>query len=254
MHVSTRVSVAVMAVVVLAASGASAQANIVMETVPVGNPDNAGDTRYPSGGVPSFGGVAYTYNIGKYEVTAGQYRDFLNAVDPTGVNPYGLYNSDMDGHSRGCQITWNAGLSAYDFSGRPSGAEADWENRPVNFVSWGDAARFANWLHNGQSSGDTEDGSYFLNGATSDAALLLIMRETNATWVIPSEDEWYKAAYHKNDGVTGNYWDYPTTSDSVPSNGLVEPTDPGNNATFYDGDLPWVGLEPGAAVICALLR
>ena len=24
------------------------------------------------------------------------------------------------------------------------------------------------------------------------------------TDVIPTEDEWYKAAYHKNDGVTGN--------------------------------------------------
>ena len=35
-------------------------------------------------------------------------------------------------------------------------------------------------------------------------------------WVIPTEDEWYKAAYHKNDGDTGNYFDYPTSSDTVP--------------------------------------
>jgi formylglycine-generating enzyme required for sulfatase activity len=41
---------------------------------------------------------------------------------------------------------------------------ADWADRPVNYVSWGDAARFANWLHNGQPSGaqdltTTEEGA-----------------------------------------------------------------------------------------------
>jgi formylglycine-generating enzyme required for sulfatase activity len=92
-------------------------------------------------------------------------------------------------------------------------------------------------MHNGQPTGaqglaTTEDGSYYLNGATSDAGLMAVVRESDATWVVPSEDEWYKAAYHKNDGITGNYWDYPTSSDSVPSNDLVDP-DPGNNANFY---------------------
>ena len=238
---------------------------VVIETVTIGNPGNPGDTRYPSGGVPSFGGVAYTYNIGKYEVTAGQYRDFLNAVDPAGSNPYGLYNSSMDSNTYGCQITWNAALSTYDFSGgtveAPGSTEADWADRPVNYVSWGDAARFCNWLHNGQPTGQltedptqdaglTEDGSYYLDGATSDAELLAITREPDATWVIPSEDEWYKAAYHKNDGVTGNYWDYPTSTNSVPSKDLVEPTDPGNNATFYDGGFtigpPYYRTQVGA--------
>lgn len=61
--------------------------------------------------------------------------------------------------------------------------------------------------------------------------------EPDATWVIPSEDEWYKAAFHKNDGATGNYYDYPTSSDSVPSNDLIDP-DPGHNATYWiqEGD------------------
>ena len=44
--------------------------------------------------------------------------------------------------------------------------------------------------------------------------------------VLPSEDEWYKAAYHKNDGVTGNYWDYPTATDQVP----FSDQPPGNDA------------------------
>ncbi len=233
--------VAVAVVVLACVSGAGA--DVVMETVPVGNVGNTGDVQ-PQG---TFGAVDYAYNIGKYEVTAGQYRDFLNAVDPTGANPYGLYTSSMDGHSWGCQITWNAGNSTYDFSGRPSGTEADWVNRPVNHVSWGDSARFSNWMHNGQGSGDPEDGSYFLNGATRDAELLAITREPDATWVIPTEDEWYKAAYHKNDGDTGNYFDYPTSSDSVPGNVLDLG---GNNATFSDSGYtigsPYYRTEVGA--------
>jgi len=214
---------------------------VVIDTVPVGNPGNDGELSGESvaGGYGPdriCGAVDSMYNIGRFEVTAGQYTAFLNAV--AGDDTYGLYNSHMDSFSSGCQITQNgsSGSYTYDFSGRPSGTEADWVNRPVNYVSWGDAARFANWLHNGQPTGDqdlttTEDGSYFLNGATSNEDLLAVTREPNATWVIPSDDEWYKAAYHENDGVTGNYFDYPTSSNVVPSNDLVDP-DPGNNATY----------------------
>ena len=73
----------------------------------------------------------------------------------------------------------------------------------------------------------------------------------NATWVIPSEDEWYKAAFHKNDGATGNYWRFPTGSNGIPSNELVDPIDPGNNATFYYPDTftidrPYYRTEVGA--------
>ena len=150
------------------------------------------------------------------------------------TDTYGLYNSTMDSGNGGCQITQNgtSGSYTYDFSGAHIGTAVDWENRPVNFVSWGDAARFANWLHNGQPTGaqdlsTTEDGSYYLNGATTREALMAVTRESDATWCIPTEDEWYKAAYHKNDGVTGNYFDYPTRSDDVPSNDLMTP-DPGN--------------------------
>ena len=209
--------------------------------VTVGNPGNAGE-----GSGESYGGwgpnricgaVGYTFNMGKFEVTAGQYTAFLNAVAKT--DTYGLYNTDMDSSAYGCQITRHgtSGNYTYDFSGRPSGVESDWAIRPVNYVSWGDAARFANWLTNGQLTGaqngsTTEDGSYYLNGAISVAALEAVTRKANAKYVIPTEDEWYKAAYHKNDGRTGNYFAYPTGSERMPSNDLVDP-DPGNNANFY---------------------
>ncbi len=172
----------------------------------------------------------YEYRIGKYEVTTGQFCEFLNAVAAT--DTYGLYNTNMWSDTYGCKIQRSGTSGSYTYSVAP-----DWANRPVNCVSWGDAARFANWLHNGQPTGmqaltSTEDGSYLLDGATTDAALMAVMREPDASWVIPSEDEWYKAAFHKNDGVTRHYWEYPTKSDSVPSNDLIDP-DAGHNANFY---------------------
>ncbi len=242
------------AIVVLALSVTVAQA-VTIETVPVGNLGNADDTHGAG-----YGAVDYAYNIGKYEVTAGQYAEFLNAV--ADADPYGLYNSNMDASSWGCQITQNSdsGSYTYDFSGRPSGTEADWSNRPVNFVSWGDATRFANWLHNDQPTGTltgnpvldadiTEDGAYYLNGAMSNAELMAVNREADWKWAITSEDEWYKAAYHKNDGVTGNYFDYPTSNDSLPSSNL---DGGGNNATWYNNDFghtighPYYRTEVGA--------
>ena len=206
---------------------AGAQA-VDMETVSVGNPGNAGELAgegVPGGFGPSriCGAVDYIYNIGKFEVTAGQYTEFLNAV--AGEDTYGLYNIYMWSSEFGCKIERTGTSPNYSYS-----VSAEWVNRPVNYVSWGDAARFANWLHNGQPTGaqdltTTEDGSYFLNGATSSEALLQITREPDATWVIPSEDEWYKAAYHRNDGATGNYWNYPTQSNTAPTGEAPPGTD-----------------------------
>jgi formylglycine-generating enzyme required for sulfatase activity len=220
-----------------------------IDIVPVGNTGNANDIHGAG-----YGAVDYEYNIGRYEVTAEQYVEFLNAVAKT--DTHGLYHGNMHNSLYGCQITRNgvSGAYTYDFSGRRTGTEADWAYRPVNFVGWGDAARFANWLHNGQPTGlqdtdTTEDGAYALNGATSYPDLLLIPRNGHATWVIPTENEWYKAAYH--DPATGDYFNYPTASDTMPSNDLVEPEDPGNNATFLIGtdrtlDAPYFRTEVGA--------
>jgi formylglycine-generating enzyme required for sulfatase activity len=209
----------ILVVGVLLAFNAGAQATVTMDWVAVGNAGNAADST-------NYGSVSEDYQIGTYEVTAGQYTEFLNAVAAT--DTHGLYNANMDSSSYGCQITQNgvSGSYTYDFGGRPSGTEADWENRPVNYVSWYDSLRFANWLHNGQGAGDTEDGAYDMSGS--------MVRKAGAQVWLPSEDEWYKAAYHKNDGVTGNYFDYPTSSDSAPGNDISEATNPGNNANFYD--------------------
>ncbi len=181
-------------------------------TVTVGNPGNAPDTRYDPNG---YGSVDYVYNIGEHGVTAVQYAEFLNAV--AAMDTYGLYNTNMLSSSSRCKIERSGSSPNYTYS-----VAGDWADRPVNYVSWGDAARFANWLHNDQPTGvqglsTTEDGAYFLDGATSNEELLAVTREVDWNWAITSEDEWYMAAYHQNDGVTGNHFDYPTSSDSVPS-------------------------------------
>ena len=230
-------------VATLVASLAAADPDITLDWVTVGNALNTADDT-------GYGAVDYEYRIGKYEITAGQYAEFLNAVAPT--DTYGLYNSSMADSSWG---TWGCNIERTGSSGSYSySVAADWANRPVNYVSWGHAARFANWMHNGQPTGaqgfsTTEDGAYYLNGATTDAALMTVSRELDARFFIPTEDEWYKAAYHKNDGVTDNYFLYPTSRDTAPSNDLVDP-DPGDNATFYDSgytiDSPYYRTEVGA--------
>ena len=209
-----------------------------VEFVTVGNPGNAPDTRYNNFAV---GGVNYTYQMGKFEVTAGQYTEFLNAVAKD--DTYGLYYPSMArADLMGCSIKQEGSFRNYTYS-----VPADWANRPVTYISWGDAARFANWLTNGQPTGrqgpqTTEDGSYLLNGAVSDQALLAVTRKPSARYVIPTEDEWYKAAFHKNDGTTGNYWKCATASDTMPSNKLISP-DPGNTANykFSLGDIYTIG-------------
>jgi formylglycine-generating enzyme required for sulfatase activity len=177
---------------------------------------------------PGYGAVTYTYSIGKYEVTAGQYCEFLNQVARS--DTFGLYVPNMWSSPYGCGIQQIGSSGSYTYSVAP-----DYVNRPANYVTWASAARFANWLHNGQPTGaqdasTTENGSYYLDGATSDEALLAVTRRGGATWAIPTEDEWYKAAYHKNDGMTGSYWDYPTSSNSVPGRDMNDAS--GNNANY----------------------
>lgn len=82
---------------ILFASSSTQAASVVS----VGNAGNADhDTGYGE-----FGGVDYNYQIWKYEVTAGEYAAFLNTVASS--DPYGLFNTNMDGGTAACGITRN---------------------------------------------------------------------------------------------------------------------------------------------------
>ena len=135
-------------------------------------------------------------------------------------------------------ITQSGSPGSYSYS--VTGSYSQGVNCPIFDVSWGDAARFCNWLQNGQptgaeGNGTTETGAYTLNGAVSNSALMAITRNPGAIDFIPSENEWYKAAYYDPTlgGGAGGYWTYPTKSNTAPSN-VLSPTGT-NNANYYNG-------------------
>jgi formylglycine-generating enzyme len=205
-------------------------APITYQEVPVGNAGNANDT----GGTGN-GAVAYDYQIGKYDVTIGQYTAFLNAVAAT--DTYSLYNSSMgtDGNIKG--ISRTGGSGSYTYSVLGSG------NRPITYVSWWDSARFSNWMANGQPTGaqgstTTENGAYRVNGATSGDAVAknATNPNTNAapTFFIPNQNEWYKAAYYSPtlNGGSGGYYAYATQRNTAPGNAVGSLA---NQANYYTG-------------------
>lgn len=173
-----------------------------LETVTVDFPGNPPDRN-------GFGSVPYRFKIGRYEVTAAQYVEFLNAKARTS-DEYRLRNNDTE-ETAGCGITRSGSKGNWTYTVAPEKA-----NLPVNCVSFWDACRFANWIHNGQGDGDTEQGAYNLNGYNG-ADGRGIRRERGARWFVPSEDEWYKAAYFdpRKPGGPG-YWKYPTRNDAPP--------------------------------------
>ena len=141
--------------------------------------------------VAGYGVVTYDYSIGKFEVTADQWAAVIAADSVVG----------------------NAG----NWSG----------SQPTASSSWYEAAKFANWL----TSGDALQGAYGFSDATTftgvDRATALTTYGT--IYVLPSEDEWYKAAYLKSDG--SGYTTY-ATGDGLP----VEGTDANYNGVNSD---PW---------------
>ncbi len=236
---------AVTAAIVLLGMGLAAQA-IDIETVYVADSGNAPDTRVMNDGTTGYGSVGYKYNIGKYEVTAGQYTAFLNAVAAT--DTYGLYNTYMDtvNDPYGCNIKRSGSSGSYTYS-----VASDWANRPVNFVGYWDSCRFANWLGNGQPTGlqnalTTEDGAYTLNGYNGTDGRA-IQRNAGWNWAVTSEDEWYKAAYYKGGSTSAGYWLYPTSSDTAPGRDMADAS--GNNANYYSNSLligsPYYRTEVG---------
>jgi formylglycine-generating enzyme len=223
---------------------------INMDLVTVGNPGNAA---YHGNSVGDLGAVAYTYKIGTYEVTNAQYCAFLNAKLPNIADPdtgsllpsdiHGLYDPQMES-----QVYGGINYDPNSTAGAKFSPKLGFANRPVNYVRPYDALRFINWLQNGQGDGDTETGTFrMLLGGPNSGTSTIVDTATRAQWaagttlhwVLPSIDEWFKAAYHKNDGVTGNYWLYPTRSNSPPGRDMSEQTNPGNNANYYGDSGPY---------------
>ena len=154
-------------------SGANA---FSMDFVTIGNPGNAADTTTdPSSGAPiNRGAVAYTYQIGKYEVS----RDMITKASAAG----------------GLGLTME-NMTSYGGNGA---------NRPATGVSWNEAAKFVNWLNTskGYQSAYRFDGSgNFQVWDSGQYNGINEFRHKDAIYVLPTWDEWHKAAFGKADGT-----------------------------------------------------
>jgi formylglycine-generating enzyme required for sulfatase activity len=161
-------------------------------------PDNTG-----------YGFVDYEYFISKYEITNQEYVEFLNSVAQT--DTYGLFNILMQSNVRG-GIIRSGSSGSYIYN-----SKTNMNNKPANHINWHNAARFANWLNNNRPVGPqdnttTENGAYTLNGNSGRP-----LRNSGYIYYIPTENEWYKAAYYKGGSNNAGYWDYATRSDTAPT-------------------------------------
>jgi hypothetical protein len=92
-----------------------------------------------------------------------------------------------------------------------------------------------------QGPATTENGAYRLDGATSGAAVARNRINPNRggqpTFWLPSENQWYKAAYYspRLNANRGGYYRYATASDTAPSNVVGNTPNMANYIDDYTG-------------------
>jgi hypothetical protein len=183
------------------------------------------------------GGVGYTYGIGEFEITVSQYVTFLNTVDPDGKNLRQLYDDNMNPTvwPKYGSIDYSSGAA---FGAHYSVAYPEWAQKPFNFGDFRRGAEFVNALFNGKVlsktsstangfnyvtykvrlSPNTESGMYNMSSETP-------TRQASTGFVIPSNNEWVKAAYYDpKHGGTDSYWEYPTGPFNQPNVSVLNPT------------------------------
>lgn len=188
------------------------------------------------------GAVSYAYKISRYPVTVCEYVEFLNSVAAFN-DPNGLYNNSIMG-SFITRISNTDGISSFSCASTIS-------RRAMTGVPWTSAVRYCNWLHNnkpsgGQTFGTTESGAYYINNQNIFTYLNStdIIRWQNifkvdqssdnltdylsqALYRLPTDDEWYKAAYYSGNGLVSPYWAFATQSNADPTsiNGVATAID-----------------------------
>ena len=182
-----------------------------MDFVQIGNPGNAADT---SGSPNPVGSVAYTYNLGKHEVSRDQI-DKANSAGSLGITMY-----DMTIHG------------------------GNGVNKPATGINWYETAIYANWLNT--STGNTAAykfvGGTFKLWSPTDAGYNAnnLFRNSQAKYVIASSDEWYKGAYGS---PSGTWYNFATGSDSAPT--AIASGTAANTAVYYGQS----GIQSGPADI-----
>lgn len=219
-------------------SAAARRGVVSVKTTQVGSPGNVSvgvvpftDAIYqscddaPTGGpaCQQVGGVGYRYEIGKLEVTVRQWVKFMNTTDPRGKNRHRLYMKNQSSSA------W-PGYGQINRSRRAKpghhyrAASRQWRDKPFGFATFLSASRFANSLFNGKLlarhrrvAGDFTYTTYNVRLSRRTGRGMYKMRNRKATrsrkrgFVIPSQNEWIKAAYYDSTGG-GTYWKYPTNA------------------------------------------
>jgi len=225
-----------LALVVLLAPVATPANAVTIDWVLVGDAGNLADTASNCYG-PNCGAVDYDYRISKYVVTNSQYAEFLNAKAAS--DPLALYHIGMGLDANVGGIARSGSNGSYSYALKPG-----FENKPVVYVTFADALRFANWLNNGQGNGETETGAYTLLGGTPiPSNVYTVTRNPGAVTFLTSENEFYKAAYF--DGMS--FFDYPYGTDAQTACAAPGATPNTANCNDVVGGLTDVGAYTGSA-------
>ena len=231
--INARAVVGVLAFVAATLSASAFGVTINYQTI--GNAGNAANA------VTGRGSVAAAFRMQKNEVTNTQYAEFLNSQGKSNTN--GIYSSLMGSDSANGGISQSGSTGNFTYS-----VKSNMASRPVNYVSWFSAARFVNWLNNGQlTSATTETGAYTLANAVSGSTKV---RNAGANTYLPNQNEWEKAAYYAGTGSV--YTLYPTNSNTLPTASLSNGTNVANfnsvtttllNAGTYASTASFYGIQ-----------
>ena len=179
-----------------------------IDFVNIGHAGNAADTT-------TYGAVPYEYRVGKYEIS----QDTITKATASGM----------------------ANVTAGPWTG----------NQPAAYISWYEAAAFVNFLNT--DSGKTaaydltiSNGIWSMSLWSSEQAWTAggtnLYRNKDAYYFLPSENEWYKAAYYNAAGT--NYFLYPTASSRVPT-AVASGTDAGSAVYNNVASVPAIVASAG---------
>jgi formylglycine-generating enzyme required for sulfatase activity len=172
--------------------------------VSIGNAGNAADST-------GYGAVSYNYNMSTYAVS----QDDIN-------------KAVANGFSNGTTGNWTG-------------------SQPATGITWYQAAAFVNWLNTSQgytAAYNLDAGATTLTLWSPAQAWQLggqnLYRNAAAHYFLPSENEYYKAAYYDPNKAGGaGYWQYATGSNSAPT---AVASGTGAGTAVYNG----VGSVPAA--------
>lgn len=222
-------------------------------TVPAENPGGSGSTSYEpatAGNYQQLGAVPYSFEIGQYEITAKQYVSFLNAVDPDGANEQLAWTGITLYNNRFSPIENPYQGQIIQLKHAPKGkhyalADQSWADKPMMWANLFQYLYFVNALSNGEVvaednqqakspegfnvklstkyvrlSKDILSGAYNLNDYNYPYA----QRQNTSGFVLPSENEWVKAAYYAGSPTSNGtpYYYYPTASNRAPEQLISE--------------------------------